>query len=159
MEAGQDITVEELLQTAEAVSTLVKDPAAFREAHTAFNEDNAEAFQGALEKVGLTAVSPIICGFFCTKCCIAVGRRFCSGPKKNKSDAEAMFACAQAFESVFRDAGVASRFITIVEQGDIQAWNLEISRYNLQSFCYEICVLVCSRRCKKKCGRLCEPSG
>jgi hypothetical protein len=154
----QDVTVEELLQTAEAVAKLSQDPVAFREAHGAFDADNAPGFQAALAKVGLTDLCPIICGFFCTKCCIAIGRKFCSGPKKGKSDADEMFACAKAFGSVFQDEATVTLFIKLMAEQDVEGWNAVMKKYNLEAFCYEICVLVCSRHCKKKCGALCQPS-
>jgi len=156
-ENDQDVTVQELLQTADAVARLAQDRAAFKEAHAAFIQDDAKAFQAALEKVGLTDLCQIVCGFFCTKYCIAIGRKFCSGPKKGKSDAEEMFACAQAFGAVFVEEATAQRFIKIVEEGNVEAWNAEMKKYKLEPFCYEISVLVCSRRCKKKCGAICQP--
>ena len=156
-EHDQDVTVQELVQTADAVARLALDQTAFKEAHAAFNQDDAKAFQAALEKVGLNELCQIVCGFFCTKCCIGIGRKFCSGPKKGKSDAEEMFACAQAFGAVFKEEATAERFIRIVEEEDVEAWNAEMKKYKLKPFCYEISVLVCSRRCKKKCGALCQP--
>ena len=156
-ENNQDVTVQELLQTADAVAKLALDRSAFIEAHAAFNEDDAEGFQAVLEKVGLADLCPIVCGFFCTKHCIALGRKFCSGPKKGRSDAEEMFACAQAFGAVFVDEATAERFIKIMEEGNTKAWNAEMKKYKLEPFCYEISVLVCSRRCKKKCAAICQP--
>ena len=153
----QNIAVEELRQTAEAIEKLAKDPAAFNEAHAAFTANDSAKFEAALDRVGITQFCHIVCRFFCRKSCVAVCRKFCPQPQQGEVDAAEILAFAGAIGPVLRDESIVKRFLDIMDREDVDAWNAEIKKRKLEAFCYQFCIFLCSLRCRRRCHLLCPP--
>jgi hypothetical protein len=152
---SRDPNLQELLQTAEAIEKLASNDAAFKAAHAAFMENNAERFEAALNEAGISEFCHLICRFFCRKHCIGRCRKFCPQPPRGEVNEEEILAFTKAVMPLFRDEAIIRRFLDIMDSENVDAWNEEIRRLNLEAFCYQLCTFLCSWRCKRRCFDLC----
>jgi hypothetical protein len=153
-----DANIQELQQTAEVIQKLAGNEEAFSEAHAAFLAEDPARFEAALGKVGIVEHCHIVCRFFCRKHCVGLCRKFCPRPPQGEVDQKEILGFANAFAPLFRDEAVIKRFLEIMEKEDVDAWNKEIKRHNLDLYCYQLCILLCSLRCKRRCYKVCPPA-
>jgi hypothetical protein len=150
-----DQELQESREAALATAELARDPDVFKEAFDAFLTSDGERFRAALERVGLLDRCREICIFFCRKRCIGVCRRFCPGePAEVTSDEVREFALAYAGlgEEQLR------RLVETIDAEDVNAWQEELAKLELDRFCHQVCHLLCRVRCKRHCTELCPPA-
>lgn len=156
-EHPQEMDIQEIQQTAEAVEKLAKESAVFEEAHAAFISGDAARFEAALNKVGIAHLCHLVCRFFCRKHCVRICRKFCPNPQRGEVDAAEIRAFAEASAPILRDEKTLKVFVDIVDREDVEAWNEQIRVHGLELFCYQLCVLLCAWRCARKCRLVCPP--
>jgi hypothetical protein len=157
METDNEI-IQGLPQMAEAIEKLAANPEAFNNAHSAYIENNAAKFEGALTQVGIAEHCHIICRFFCRKHCGAIHLKFCLEPNRGEVDAKEILAFANAVVPILKDEATVRRFLEIMETENVKAWNDLIKKLQLERFCYQLSILFCSLQCRKKCYGLCPPN-
>jgi hypothetical protein len=151
----RDPNIQELQQTAEAFEKLAANADAFKAAHSAFIENNAEKFGAALDKAGVAEFCHLVCYLFCRKQCIGRCRKFCPRSTTEEVNAAEVLAFTKAVMPLLRDEAIVTRFSEIMEKGDVKGWNALIKRHKLERFCFQLCVLLCSWRCRRKCRQIC----
>jgi hypothetical protein len=150
-----DPNIQELQQAAEAFEKLAANADAFNAAHAAFIENSAEKFEAALNKAGVADFCHLVCYLFCRKQCIGRCRKFCPRSTAGEVNAAEVLAFTKAVMPLLRDEAVVTRFLEVMEKGDVERWNALIKRHKLERFCYQLCLLLCSWRCRRKCRQIC----
>jgi hypothetical protein len=157
-EAKHELNALELQQTGEAIEKLSANPGAFKAAYEAFIAGDAAKFGAALGTVGIEDDCHWVCRFFCRKRCVGVCRKFCPKPSNVEVNAEEILGFAKAVGPLLRDQAFANRMCEIIRSGNVEAWNQEIERNNLQEYCYQLCVILCAECCQKHCHKVCPPN-
>ncbi len=155
---NQDLQHYEIQQTAEAIEKLAANPKAFSQAYAAFIAGDAAAFGAALSQVGIIERCHWVCRFFCKKRCVGVCRKFCPNAVSGEVTAEEILAFAKAVGPLLRDPAFTKRLCEILQSGNVDAWNQEITKNKLQPYCYQLCVILCVECCGEQCHKVCPPN-
>jgi hypothetical protein len=152
-----DDPLDELTRTAEAAEQLASDPDAFRKAFDAYRAEDAAAFEGVLDAIGVSDRCRLVCGFFCEKHCGGICFSFCPDPPREPVDVEEMIAFAHALSELVKQPDVVERLLDVHAAGDAKAWTSTLKKHDLDRFCHQLCRFFCSVRCRRVCRKLCPP--
>jgi hypothetical protein len=156
-EAEQELNATVLQQTGAAIEKLAAIPTAFSAAYQAFLAGDAAKFGEALGEAGIEGQCHLVCRFFCRKRCVGACRKFCPKPSTVEVNAEEVLGFAKAVGPLLRDQTFLRRLCDIIQAGNVEAWNQEIAKNNLQQYCYQLCVILCADCCEKHCRKVCPP--
>jgi hypothetical protein len=150
--------LDELRDAGEAMGKLADDAGAFRRAVEAFRAEDAAAFQGELEALGLLGRCRLICQWLCSKHCVYICIRLC-GPieEVRELDIEEMREFAVVCARLSGDEGLLTRLVEAVDREDVETWRRLVGELKLERFCHQLCHWLCHLRCRRVCHLLCPP--
>jgi hypothetical protein len=150
--------IDEMQNTAEIMARIARDQRVFKALVEAHEKEDSIAFQSELKKLGLLEYCQRICFWLCAKRLVATCQFICpvSEPKKPVT-IEEMRKFAQEFTRLSKDKEKLAVLLNAFERKDSKAFQEELKKSELLTYCRQICAWFSNVRCKRVCLILCPP--
>lgn len=153
-----DTRFDELHRSAETMAALAKDKQGFQELVEAFRNEDAERFQGLLDRAGVLQHCPLVCRYLCSKHIVHICHKLVAGGHDSDSfDPEEWRQFAQLTARIAEDEGALRRLVEVVDAEDAAGFKELVAKFKADRFAHQLCHWVSMVRCGWICGRMCPP--
>ncbi|MGJ7441063.1 hypothetical protein [Aquipuribacter sp. MA13-6] len=156
-DVGRD-RFDELRLSGQVMGKLADDPKAFAEAVEAFRAQDAQRFQGVLERLGLLDHCRVVCSYLCSKHCVFVCHKL-AGRQEGRAelDVDEWRRFAQLTQRLTEDESLLRRLVEVVDREDEKTFQAVLTELQAVSFAHQLCHWLCGVRCRLVCRVLCPP--
>jgi len=150
--------IDEIQKTAEIMARIAREQRVFKALVEAHEKEDTMTFQSELKKLGLLEHCQSICFWVCAKRFTATCQFLCPVSKPEKSIAvEEMRNFAQEFIRLSKDKEKLGRLLEAFERKDGKAFQEELRKSEMLTYCRQICTWFSNIKCRKICLILCPP--
>jgi hypothetical protein len=152
----------ELQAAGRFIGRVVENDKAFDAIAKAAQTLNCETLQSAINQAGFASGCEFICRLICVWRCVWICRELCELPTPILTGTYAIEE-AQSFALAARPlAGqprVLGDLVSAVQHRDVKSYREIVTRFNLGTYCWQVCAWVCSVTCYEFCICVCPPPG
>ena len=147
--------VEQILDSARAITPFTADEDRFRALFDAFLSFDRDSFRRLLSEAQVLERCEEICEWLCSKECVLLCLEFCGPPPET---VPSLSEFADVAVRVAADRELAERAAGAVSDRDPQAFRALVDELDIGPFCHLLCHWVCMVRCELVCRVVCPPT-